>query len=75
MFLRKVHPIASIINGVLVDLPTPPNITYFWNFGSLLGITLIFQIVTGLLLTTRYVGGGQASFDSVVDLIQDVGWG
>ena len=75
MLLRKSHPVVSIINGVLVDLPTPPNITYFWNFGSLLGLTLIFQIITGLLLTTRYVGGGSASFDSIIILTQDVGWG
>jgi len=40
MKLIKRHPILGIINGLLIDLPTPINITYFWNFGSLLGINL-----------------------------------
>lgn len=74
MLLRKYHPLVKIINGVLVDLPSPPNITYFWNFGSLLGVTLTLQILSGLLLATRYVRG-ELAFDSVVSIIQDVEYG
>ncbi len=76
MFFRKSHPLVSIVNGVLVDLPTPPNLTYFWNFGSLLGLTLIIQVVSGLILTTRYERGGENSFDSVVSIFQETrsGW-
>lgn len=74
MLVRKSHPLFKIINGVLIDLPSPPNISTFWNFGSLLGLTLVIQIVTGLLLATRYVSGS-ASFDSVVSIFQDVNYG
>lgn len=74
MLIRKSHPLVKIINGVLVDLPSPVNISYFWNFGSLLGVTLVLQIITGLLLATRYVSGS-ASFDSVVSIFQDVNFG
>ncbi len=74
MLTRKSHPLVKIINGVLVDLPSPVNISYFWNFGSLLGVTLVLQIITGLLLATRYVSGS-ASFDSVVSIFQDVNFG
>jgi len=75
MIIRKSHPLFKILNGVLVDLPSPPNISTFWNFGSLLGLTLVIQIITGLLLATRYVGGISA-FDSVIYIFQDVnhGW-
>ncbi len=75
MSLRKNHPILSIVNGVLVDLPTPPNLTYFWGFGSLLGVTLALQIISGLLLTTRYNRSAEGSFDSVVDIFQETNFG
>lgn len=74
MLIRKTHPILKIINGVLIDLPCPPNISYFWNYGSLLGLTLAIQFVSGLLLATRYTRG-LASFDSVVYIFQDTNYG
>jgi ubiquinol-cytochrome c reductase cytochrome b subunit len=54
MKIIKKHPILGIINGLLIDLPTPLNITYFWNFGSLLGINLIIEIITGITLAMHY---------------------
>jgi ubiquinol-cytochrome c reductase cytochrome b subunit len=45
MKLTKSNPILNIINGLLIDLPTPLNLTYFWNFGSLLGINLLIEII------------------------------
>jgi ubiquinol-cytochrome c reductase cytochrome b subunit len=74
VFIRKSHPLIKIVNGVLVDLPRPPNISVFWNFGSLLGLTLVLQFLTGLVLSTRYIGGDQ-SFDSVISIYQDVSYG
>lgn len=41
MRILKEHPILSIVNGMLVDLPSPSNISYAWGFGSLLGICLV----------------------------------
>lgn len=72
--VRKTHPLLKIINGVLIDLPSPGNIRIFWNYGSLLGVTLALQIVRGLLLASRYVRSDQ-SFDSVVFIFQDVSYG
>ena len=46
--LRTSHPLFKIANNALVDLPAPINISSWWNFGSLLGLCLIVQILTGL---------------------------
>lgn len=72
---RKHHPLVSIINGVLVDLPSPSNIRIFWNFGSLLGLTLILQLLTGILLATRFTALSEYSFESVVIIFQESNWG
>lgn len=66
----------SFLNDLLVDLPSPSRLSYIWNFGSLLGIFLIFQIITGLLLAIQFSGDVNISFYRVVHLIKDVrgGW-
>lgn len=68
----NTHPILKIISGALVDLPSPANLSYWWNFGSLLGICLILQIVTGLFLAMQYTGDTKLSFEAVTHLTQDV---
>nr|AGW15560.1 cytochrome b [Carpodacus thura] len=73
--LRKNHQILKIINNALIDLPTPPNISAWWNFGSLLGICLITQIVTGLLLATHYTADTNLAFSSVAHMCRDVQFG
>nr|YP_009306733.1 cytochrome b [Eophona migratoria]AOQ30868.1 cytochrome b [Eophona migratoria] len=73
--LRKNHQILKIINNALIDLPTPPNISTWWNFGSLLGICLITQIVTGLLLAMHYTADTNLAFASVAHLCRDVQFG
>jgi len=47
-------PIFSMVNESLVVYPTPRNLNYWWNFGSLAGIALVIQIVTGVVLTMHY---------------------
>nr|NP_976163.1 cytochrome b [Gomphiocephalus hodgsoni]AAO43669.1 cytochrome B [Gomphiocephalus hodgsoni] len=76
MVLRKAHPLISIMNNALVDLPTPSNISAWWNFGSLLGICLGTQILTGLFLAMHYVGDISLAFNSVIHISRDVnsGW-
>ena len=59
-------PIFSVLREALVDHPTPRNLNYWWNFGSLAGITLIIMIVSGLLLSMHYVAHVDLAFDSVV---------
>nr|AGW15552.1 cytochrome b [Carpodacus puniceus]AHY88079.1 cytochrome b [Carpodacus puniceus] len=73
--LRKNHQILKIINDALIDLPTPSNISTWWNFGSLLGICLITQIVTGLLLATHYTADTNLAFSSVAHMCRDVQFG
>nr|YP_009108049.1 cytochrome b [Spinus psaltria]AIU45355.1 cytochrome b [Spinus psaltria] len=73
--LRKNHQILKVINNALIDLPTPPNISTWWNFGSLLGICLIVQIVTGLLLATHYTADTNLAFSSVAHMCRDVQFG
>jgi len=74
--LRKTHPLLKILNGSLFDLPTPSNISTLWNFGSLLGLCLIVQIVTGLFLAIHYSADVALSFNTVAHISRDVnqGW-
>nr|AAP97484.1 cytochrome b [Garrulax taewanus] len=73
--LRKNHPLLKIINDALIDLPTPSNISTWWNFGSLLGICLITQIVTGLLLAMHYTADTNLAFESVAHMCRNVQFG
>lgn len=74
--LRKNHPLIKIINRSLIDLPSPSNITLWWNFGSLLGICLIIQLVTGIFLAIHYTANTELAFRRVIHITRDVnnGW-
>nr|AHZ45097.1 cytochrome b [Saimiri sciureus collinsi] len=73
---RKTHPLTKIINSSFIDLPTPSNISFWWNLGSLLGACLIIQITTGLFLAMHYTSDTQTAFSSVAHITRDVnhGW-
>nr|YP_010564329.1 cytochrome b [Parapediasia teterrellus]UYX62352.1 cytochrome b [Parapediasia teterrellus] len=73
--LRKTHPIIKIINGSLIDLPTPSNISSLWNFGSFLALCLIIQIITGLFLTMYYTANIELAFYSVNYICRNVNYG
>nr|O20612.1 RecName: Full=Cytochrome b; AltName: Full=Complex III subunit 3; AltName: Full=Complex III subunit III; AltName: Full=Cytochrome b-c1 complex subunit 3; AltName: Full=Ubiquinol-cytochrome-c reductase complex cytochrome b subunit [Fukomys amatus]AAC53477.1 cytochrome b [Fukomys amatus] len=73
--IRKSHPLMKIINHSFIDLPTPSNISSWWNFGSLLGICLIPQIVTGLFLAMHYTADTTTAFSSVAHICRDVNYG
>nr|UBA16531.1 cytochrome b [Lethe chandica] len=73
--IRKTHPILKIINGSLVDLPTPSNISSWWNFGSLLALCLMTQIITGLFLTMYYTANIEMAFFSVNYICRNVNYG
>nr|ACP19615.1 CYTB [Saguinus oedipus] len=72
---RKTHPLAKIINNSFIDLPTPSNISSWWNFGSLLGTCLMIQITTGLLLAMHYTSDTATAFSSVAHITRDVNYG
>lgn len=73
--VRKSHPLLKIANNALVDLPTPINISAWWNFGSLLGLCLITQILTGLFLAMHYTADISLAFNSVSHISRDVNYG
>lgn len=73
---RKREKIVETLNNSLWDLPSPSTMTYFWNFGSTLGVCLGVQILTGVLLTLHYTSFAAHSFRSIVEIIREVwsGW-
>nr|YP_009936927.1 cytochrome b [Triceratopyga calliphoroides]QNT11864.1 cytochrome b [Triceratopyga calliphoroides] len=73
--LRIKHPIFSIANSALVDLPAPINISAWWNFGSLLFLCLMIQILTGLFLAMHYTADISLAFNSVNHICRDVNYG
>nr|WNH18447.1 cytochrome b [Carcharhinus limbatus] len=73
--IRKTHPLLKIMNQALVDLPAPSNISLWWNFGSLLGLCLTIQILTGLFLAMHYTADISMAFSSVVHICRDVNYG
>nr|YP_010714336.1 cytochrome b [Amata multigutta]WDD57564.1 cytochrome b [Amata multigutta] len=75
ILIRKTHPILKILNGSLIDLPSPSNISYWWNFGSLLAFCLIIQILTGLFLTMYYTANIELAFYSVNYICRNVNYG
>lgn len=73
--LRSSHPLFKIANNALVDLPAPINISRWWNFGSLLGLCLIIQILTGLFLAIHYTADVNLAFNRVNHICRDVNFG
>lgn len=75
-FIAKKDPIVNLVLKSLKELPTPLSISFIWNIGFLLGITLTLQIVTGLVLSMNYVAHTSLAFDSVIHIIRDIdaGW-
>nr|UQJ75129.1 cytochrome b [Calcaritermes cf. nigriceps] len=74
--IRTTHPLMKMANSALVDLPTPTNISSWWNFGSLLGTCLVIQIITGVFLAMHYCSNTDMAFSSIVHICRDVnhGW-
>nr|QHR83529.1 cytochrome b [Coleonyx variegatus abbotti] len=73
--IRKTHPMLNIINNSFIDLPTPSNISAWWNFGSLLGLCLITQMMTGLFLAMHYTADISTAFSSIAHICRDVQYG
>ena len=76
MRILKTHPLLKMVNSYIIDSPQPSNISYLWNFGSLLAVCLIIQIVTGVTLGMHYTPNSLEAFDSVEHIMRDVnnGW-
>jgi ubiquinol-cytochrome c reductase cytochrome b subunit len=66
------QPIFSTLNNHLIDYPTPSNISYWWGFGSLAGICLVIQILTGVFLAMHYTPHVDLAFSGVEHIVRDV---
>jgi ubiquinol-cytochrome c reductase cytochrome b subunit len=76
MRIFKSHPLLKLVNSYVIDSPQPSNISYLWNFGSLLAFCLAIQIVTGVFLAMHYNPSVLEAFNSVEHIMRDVnnGW-
>jgi ubiquinol-cytochrome c reductase cytochrome b subunit len=76
MRILKKHVLLRLVNSYFVDSPQPANISYLWNFGSLLGFCLAIQILTGAFLAMHYQANVDFAFSSVEHIMRDVnnGW-
>ena len=74
--LTRRNPLLALINEYLIDSPAPINLSYFWGFGSLLGVNLVVLIVTGVTLAMHYTGNTLLALKSVEHIMRDVnnGW-
>ena len=76
MRILKSHPLLKMVNSYIIDSPQPSNLSYLWNFGSLLAFCLIIQIITGVTLAMHYNPSVLEAFNSVEHIMRDVnnGW-
>ena len=76
MRILKSHPLLKLVNSYLIDASQPSNISYAWNFGSLLLICLVIQIITGVTLAMHYSPSVAEAFNSIEHIMRDVnnGW-
>nr|APX40276.1 cytochrome b [Phyllotreta parallela] len=73
--MLMTNPLLKIFNNSLIILPTPSNISLLWNFGSMLGLCLMIQIITGIFLAMHYSPHIDLAFNSVIHIIRDVNYG
>jgi len=74
-FLQKKITLVKILKNSFFYLPTPLNISFIWNFGSLLGLCLIIQIISGLFLAIQYTPNVLNAFYRIIYISRDVNWG
>ena len=76
MRIIKSHPLIKLINSYLIDSAQPSNLSYPWNFGSLLATCLVIQIITGITLAMHYNPSVNESFNIIEHIMRDVnnGW-
>jgi len=76
MRIFKSHPLLRLVNSYIIDSPQPSNLSYLWNFGSLLAVCLVIQIITGVTLAMHYNPSVSEAFNSIEHIMRDVnnGW-
>jgi ubiquinol-cytochrome c reductase cytochrome b subunit len=76
MRILKKHSMLKLVNSYIIDASQPSNISYLWNFGSLLAVCLVIQIITGVTLAMHYSPNVLEAFNSIEHIMRDVnnGW-
>jgi ubiquinol-cytochrome c reductase cytochrome b subunit len=76
MRLLKSNSLLKLVNSYVIDTSQPSNISYLWNFGSLLLVCLIIQVITGVTLAMHYSPNIMEAFNSIEHIMRDVnnGW-
>ena len=74
-WIDERFPLTVFVKKELTEYPTPRNLSYWWNFGSLAGVVLVIQIVTGIFLAMHYKADSAMAFDSVEHIMRDVNYG
>lgn len=74
--IRKANPLLRAVNSAVIDLPAPINLSIWWNFGSLLGLCLVIQLLTGIFLAIYYIPHTDLAFPSIAHICRNVnnGW-
>nr|WRQ18171.1 cytochrome b [Igerna sp.] len=73
--LRKKNEMIKMINNSVIDLPAPVNLSSWWNFGSLLGLCLLIQLISGILLSMHYTSNVESAFNSISHISRDINYG
>nr|YP_010937781.1 cytochrome b [Ossuaria sichuanensis]WKW96228.1 cytochrome b [Ossuaria sichuanensis] len=73
--MRKTNATFKIINYLIVDLPAPMNISTWWNFGVMLGVCLMVQIITGIFLSMHYNASVESAFNSLSHIMRNMNYG
>nr|ABB92710.1 cytochrome b [Vanhornia eucnemidarum] len=73
---KNINYLSKTLNKSIINLPSPININMWWNFGSLLGLCLMIQVISGIFLTMHYTPNVHMAFDSIIHIHQNVnlGW-
>lgn len=74
-WIDQRFPLTAFIKHELTEYPTPRNLSYWWNFGSLAGVVLVIQIISGIFLAMHYKADAAMAFDSVEHIMRDVNYG
>nr|YP_010403081.1 cytochrome b [Vespa magnifica]QKG04165.1 cytochrome b [Vespa magnifica]UQW19837.1 cytochrome b [Vespa magnifica]WHL55438.1 cytochrome b [Vespa magnifica] len=69
------NTLLKIIMNSFISLPTPININYWWNLGSLLGLSLLIQLISGIFLSMHYCPSTEMAFNSIILIMQDMNYG
>ena len=74
-WMHERLPVMELVQGQLMDFPTPKNLNYWWTFGGILAIMLVAQLITGIVLAMHYTAHVDMAFNSVEHIMRDVNYG